>query len=77
MKKHLRCWRGGVGARDARNPSFAQQDKSKRPSPPETVKLHSGGGKAIKVDYSSPRMKGPQDFRQPGPQRPSLASRRE
>lgn len=38
--------------------SFAQQDKEKRPSPPETVKCQLAGGKAISVDYSSPRMKG-------------------
>jgi len=36
----------------------AQQDKSKRPSPPATATLDLGGGKAITVDYSSPRAKG-------------------
>lgn len=36
----------------------AQQDKSKRPSPPATAKLDLGGGKSITVDYSSPRLKG-------------------
>lgn len=36
----------------------AQQDKSKRPSPPATAMLDLGGGKTITVDYSSPRAKG-------------------
>jgi hypothetical protein len=36
----------------------AQQDKSKRPSPPATASLDLGGGKSITVDYSSPRLKG-------------------
>jgi len=36
----------------------AQQDKSKRPSPPATATLDLGGGKSITVDYSSPRAKG-------------------
>ena len=36
----------------------AQQDKSKRPSPPATAKLDLEGGKSITVDYSSPRLKG-------------------
>jgi hypothetical protein len=38
----------------------AQQDKSKRPSPPATATLDLGGGKTITVDYSSPRLKGRQ-----------------
>ncbi len=38
--------------------SHAQQDKSKRPSPPATATLDWGGGKTITVDYSSPRLKG-------------------
>jgi hypothetical protein len=38
----------------------AQQDKSKRPSPPATAKCDLGGGKSITVDYSSPRLKGRQ-----------------
>ena len=37
---------------------YAQQDKSKRPSPPATATLDLGGGKSITVDYSSPRAKG-------------------
>ncbi len=36
----------------------AQQDKSKRPSPPATAKCDLAGGKSITVDYSSPRKKG-------------------
>jgi hypothetical protein len=40
--------------------SFAQMggDKSKRPSPPASASCDLGGGKTIKTDYSSPRMKG-------------------
>ena len=36
----------------------AQQDKSKRPSPPEQATWDLGGGKVVTVDYSSPRAKG-------------------
>lgn len=36
----------------------AQQDKSKRPSPPAQAKWDIGGGKAVTIDYSSPRTKG-------------------
>src|SRR5579859_245689 len=36
----------------------AQQDKSKRPSPPAQASWDLGGGKAVTVDYSSPRTKG-------------------
>ena len=36
----------------------AQQDKSKRPSPPATATLDFGGGNTVTVDYSSPRAKG-------------------
>jgi Protein of unknown function (DUF2911) len=35
------------------------QDKSKRPSPPETASIDLGGTK-ITIDYSSPRLKGRQ-----------------
>ncbi|HTZ31738.1 MAG TPA: DUF2911 domain-containing protein [Methylomirabilota bacterium] len=38
----------------------AQQDKSKRPSPPAQATMDLGGGKSITVDYSSPRLKGRQ-----------------
>ncbi|MBS1850195.1 MAG: DUF2911 domain-containing protein [Acidobacteria bacterium] len=38
--------------------SFAQQDKSKRPSPPASAECKFSDGKTIKTDYSSPRMKG-------------------
>src|SRR5262245_65536870 len=40
----------------------AQQDKSKRPSPPATAKCDLGSGKSITVDYSSPRAKGRKVF---------------
>jgi len=36
----------------------AQEDKSKRPSPPATAKCDLAGGKSITIDYSSPRLKG-------------------
>lgn len=36
----------------------AQQDKSKRPSPPASAKCDLAGGKSITIDYSSPRLKG-------------------
>jgi Protein of unknown function (DUF2911) len=35
----------------------AQQDKSKRPSPPATAKVDLGGT-SVTIDYSSPRLKG-------------------
>lgn len=38
--------------------TFAQQDKSKRPSPPAKAECKFTDGKSIVVDYSSPRMKG-------------------
>jgi hypothetical protein len=40
----------------------AQQDKSKRPSPPASAKCDLPGGKSITVDYSSPRVKGRKIF---------------
>jgi hypothetical protein len=40
----------------------AQQDKSKRPSPPATVKCDLPGGGSITVDYSSPQVKGRKIF---------------
>jgi hypothetical protein len=39
-------------------PVLAQQDKSKRPSPPASADCTLSAGKTIHVDYSSPRMKG-------------------
>ena len=36
----------------------AQMDKSTRPSPPASSSCDLGGGKTIKTDYSSPRLKG-------------------
>jgi hypothetical protein len=40
----------------------AQQDKSKRPSPPASASCKFADGKTITVDYSSPRMKGRKIF---------------
>lgn len=42
----------------AASPLRAQQDKSNRPSPPATAKCELAGGKAVTIDYSSPRKKG-------------------
>jgi hypothetical protein len=36
----------------------AQQDKSKRPSPPAQAKWDLGGGTSVTIDYGSPRAKG-------------------
>ena len=36
----------------------AQQDKSKRPSPPAQATWDLGGGKSATIDYGSPRVKG-------------------
>jgi hypothetical protein len=41
---------------------YAQQDKSKRPSPPATAKCDLAGGKSITVNYSSPRANGRKVF---------------
>ncbi len=40
----------------------AQQDKSKRPSPPASAECKFPDGKSVKVDYSSPRAKGRKIF---------------
>jgi hypothetical protein len=40
----------------------AQQDKSKRPSPPASAECKFADGKSVKIDYSSPRMKGRKIF---------------
>ena len=40
----------------------AQQDKSKRPSPPAKASCELSGGSTINVDYSSPRAKGRKIF---------------
>jgi hypothetical protein len=42
--------------------TFAQEDKSKRPSPPAQAQCKFSDGKTITVDYSSPRMKGRKIF---------------
>lgn len=36
----------------------AQQDKSKRPSPPAKAECKLTGGKSVRIDYSSPRVNG-------------------
>ena len=41
---------------------FAQQDKSKRPSPPASAQCKFADGKTITVDYSSPRANGRKIF---------------
>lgn len=42
--------------------STAQQDKSKRPSPPAQAQCKFSDGKSVTVDYSSPRRKGRKIF---------------
>lgn len=39
---------------------FAQQDKSKRPSPPDSVHITTDDGVHIAIDYSKPSLKGRQ-----------------
>lgn len=39
-------------------PAQAQQDKSKRPSPPATVSASIGKGNTVTIDYSQPSLKG-------------------
>ena len=43
-------------------PAAAQQDKSKRPSPPAKAECKFADGKSVTVDYSSPRMRGRKIF---------------
>ncbi len=38
--------------------ALAQQDKSKRPSPPGSAECQFAGGKTVHIDYSRPFMKG-------------------
>jgi Protein of unknown function (DUF2911) len=40
----------------------ARQDKSSRPSPPAKAECKLGDGKAVTIDYSSPRQKGRKIF---------------
>src|SRR6266542_6598548 len=42
--------------------AIAQQDKSKRPSPPAQAQCEFSDGKTITVDYSSPRVRGRKIF---------------
>jgi hypothetical protein len=42
--------------------TFAQQDKSKRPSPPANTNCTLSSGASITINYSSPRMRGRKIF---------------
>ena len=42
--------------------AVAQKDKSTRPSPPASAEYKFADGKTVKIDYSSPRMKGRKIF---------------
>jgi Protein of unknown function (DUF2911) len=60
MHSTLRSFAGvclAIGLSLSTGTSHAQQDKSKRPSPPATATVDLAGSK-ITVDYSSPRAKG-------------------
>ena len=43
-------------------PTFAQQDKSKRPSPPGSTTCRFADGKHVNIDYSRPSVKGRQVY---------------
>src|SRR5487761_939516 len=59
MKKYVAIFCAlSVGLAILAVPGFAQQDKSKRPSPPANAQCKFADGNTITVDYSSPRMKG-------------------
>jgi hypothetical protein len=59
MRKSTYLWIGFlVGLAVWAMPAAAQQDKSKRPSPPAKAECKLTGGKTVTVDYSSPRAKG-------------------
>jgi len=58
MKKKLAIGVGLVSILAAALVVVAQQDKSKRPSPPAQATFDLGGGKSVTIDYSSPRAKG-------------------
>ena len=47
-----------VSAILANEKSFAQEDKSKRPSPPDKVSVTTTSGNTITIDYSKPSVKG-------------------
>ena len=55
MKKHLALFTVVLTLTTV---ALAQQDKSKRPSPPASAECKFTDGKTVKVDYSSPRRKG-------------------
>ncbi|HUL35505.1 MAG TPA: DUF2911 domain-containing protein [Candidatus Eisenbacteria bacterium] len=58
MKKKLVVGAAGIALLAAALVVVAQQDKSKRPSPPAQATFDLGGGKSVTIDYSSPRAKG-------------------
>ena len=63
MRKNTYLWIGFlVCLVIAAMTTFAQQDKSKRPSPPAKAECKVAGGKTVTVDYSSPRTKGRKIF---------------
>jgi len=51
-----------LGLLAAAGPVGGQQDRSKRLSPPASAECRFADGKTIKVDYSSPRMRGRKIF---------------
>jgi hypothetical protein len=51
-----------IGIAVAATCTRAQQDKSKRPSPPAKAECKLAGGKSVAIDYSSPRAKGRKVF---------------
>ena len=63
MQKRIAiCTLGLLSVAALAMPAWAQQDKSKRPSPPAKAECALAGGKSITVDYSSPRAKGRKIF---------------
>ena len=60
MRKHMIaiCAVMAMGLAILTMPAKSQQDKSKRPSPPASAQCNLAGGHSVKIDYSSPRMKG-------------------
>jgi hypothetical protein len=59
MQKRIACFLALLlGIALLTHSALAQQDKSKRPSPPASASCKFAEGKTITVDYSSPRMNG-------------------
>jgi hypothetical protein len=61
-KSILVCTSLLIGIAVAATCTRAQQDKSKRPSPPAKAECKLAGGKSVVIDYSSPRAKGRKVF---------------